>query len=296
MNSPSDSLASASLKKSTFCFVSQSQRVPFPALQKIAAAVSRQLIEDVAPAWRVSVPAVVAAHSVLAAPHDSIVFTFLEDDPSTPGAGGWHTEDQTGRIFAEVLIAPYLDNGGTLMTGANSVSVVASHEAIETLLDPFCVLYAIGPDSRLYPVEGCDAVQGFSYVKAGVAVSDFLLPAFFDAESADPHGDFLKLGLGPFKTAPSGYQAILDPGQLTDATEQGARLDAIRKAVEVKDFDAARLATIAAAQLPAGPHTAHEWGSNVPKWLREHKEKHGARFTRRAARTNRRTANKLVMP
>ncbi len=275
---------SASLKKSTFCFVSQSPRVPFPALQKIAAAVSRQLIEDVAPAWRVSVPAVVAAHSVLAAPHDSIVFTFLEDDPSTPGAGGWHTEDQTGRIFAEVLIAPYLDNGGTLMVGPNSVSVVASHEAIETLLDPFCVLYAIGPDSRLYPVEGCDAVQGFSYVKAGVAVSDFLLPAFFDAESADPHGDFLKLGIGPFKTAPSGYQAILDPGQLTDATEQGARLEPPFQATTEE------LAAMLQEVRERRPRIVHEWGADVPAWLREHKVKYGARFTRRAARTKGRSS------
>lgn len=284
---------SASLKKSTFCFVSQSPRVPFPTLQKIAAAVSRQLIEDVGPAWRVSVPAVVAATSMVTAPHNSVIFTFLEDDPSTPGAGGWHTEDQTGRIFAEVLISPYLDNGGTLLEGPNSVSVVASHEAIETLLDAFCVLYAIGPDSRLYPVEGCDAVQGFSYVKAGVAVSDFLLPSFFDAESSDHHGDFLRLGLGPFKTAPSGYQAILDPGQLTDATEQGARLDALQAAAfrtgaGLAGPDEVTHARGALFETRARVH--HEWGNDVPTWLREHKEKSGTRFLRRASRTNARRA------
>jgi hypothetical protein len=234
----------------------------------MAAAISRQLIEDVAPAWRISVPSVVAAPSLPAAPHDAIIFSFVEKDESTPGAGGWHTEDQTGRIYAEVLISPYLDNGGSLMSGPNSISQVASHEAIETLLDPFCVLYALGPDSRFYPVEGCDAVQGFSYVKGGVAVSDFLLPSFFDAESTDPHGDFLSKGAGPFKTSPSGYQAILDPHELTDATEDASRVSLKRfsKAIGNADFD---------------PKHVAEFGAGIPDWLVKHKLATSTRLRRR---------------
>lgn len=59
--------------------------------------------------------------------------------------------------------------------------------------------------------HNCDAVESDSYTINGIAVSDFLLPAFFAAKSPGPYRFLTTIGQGPdlpgpFVTAPGGYQ------------------------------------------------------------------------------------------
>jgi hypothetical protein len=197
-------------KTQTLCFVSESPRLSLATLQEIASAVQLQIANHVAPAWGRAPWRVTYAASRGAAPKGAIVVVAVPADPSTPDALGWHTEDADGRVFGEIAVDAVLDNGGTLTEGANSVSCVFSHEAIETFLDAAVSTWDQSAEGALYAHEGCDAVEGDSYLAGQIAVSNFVLPPFFDAQA--PKGtrfDFLGKLSAPFTMAPGGYQVML---------------------------------------------------------------------------------------
>jgi hypothetical protein len=54
------------------------------------------------------------------------------------------------------------------------VSVTASHELLEMMIDPGAKLWARNTDGRFYTYEMCDAVKDEEYVIDGIAVSDFV--------------------------------------------------------------------------------------------------------------------------
>ena len=108
----------------------------------------------------------------------------LMDHSDQQGALGYH-EDSTGAAvpYAEVFVADAVADGST-------ASAVASHEALEMLVDPDVanVRTATRSDTQqLYIVEVCDAVQGNDYDvgapegrQTGVMVADFCLPAWWE--------------------------------------------------------------------------------------------------------------------
>jgi hypothetical protein len=98
------------------------------------------------------------------------------------GAGDWTVTIQTAQ--------PLPDAAGYHSVGANAVpfaivgqqgqynwTQVLSHEIIEMLIDPFPA--AIAGPSGARPLEPCDPVVGESYAIDGVAVADFVYPAWF---------------------------------------------------------------------------------------------------------------------
>jgi hypothetical protein len=199
-----------------FVLVSKDPRVTDSDLATIARALRYQLARHVAPAWERSPWLVCHQNPALTIADDAIIFSLVNNDTATPDALGWHTEDETGKVFGEILISPVLDNGGTIIEGSNSVSSVVSHETIETFLDAAVSTWDQAADGNLYAHEGCDAVEGDSYVAQGVAVSNFLLPPFFDSQA--PKGskfDFLGNLTAPFTMSPGGYQAVMSGGTVT---------------------------------------------------------------------------------
>lgn len=108
----------------------------------------------------------------------------LMDHSDQQGALGYH-EDSTGAAvpYAEVFVADAAADGST-------ASAVASHEALEMLVDPDVanVRTATRSDTQqLYIVEVCDAVQGNDYDvgapegrQTGIMVADFCLPTWWE--------------------------------------------------------------------------------------------------------------------
>jgi hypothetical protein len=135
-----------------------------------------------------------------------IACAFLDALPDAPGAVAYH--DVTGKEVPVIFLARTLCN--SLLSGADSVSSALSHELAETVGDPACNLWA--RDTKYeWAHELCDAVQEWGFEIDGVAVSDFVLPAFFAPGSAGPWN---YLGTksattalkGALATAPGGYQ------------------------------------------------------------------------------------------
>jgi hypothetical protein len=204
--------------------VNQSKRVTDDEVQSMARAVYHQLHYDVAPAWNLKAPAVVAYHAeaIGSIPPGAYTIVVL-DKPDDADALGWHSEGPEGQIFGRVFVDPVLDNHGGTLEGDLTVASVLSHEAIEAMLDPRVNLWAEGPDGKLYAVEGCDAVESYSYPThvhgVSVMLSDFVLPAWFDLSPAPGPTHFTaqrtaeEAALKPFTLAKDGYSIVWTPGE-----------------------------------------------------------------------------------
>jgi hypothetical protein len=202
--------------------LNQSQRVTDADVATMCAAVDRQVKQHFCPAWNRLPVDVFFAHSRSDA-EGSLVVVVL-DKPDVDDALGYHEE--TGDVpDGKIFVSPVLDNGGVVLCDVarpdkTSVASVLSHEVLEALGDPDTNLYADGPaiaQGSEYAVEVCDPVEADSYVVqvpdaptgTPVAVSNFVLPAWFDPES--PEGvatDYLALLKSPFQLRSGGYMVV----------------------------------------------------------------------------------------
>ena len=133
----------------------------------------------------------------------------LMDHSDQQGALGYHQDENGTKIpYAEVFVVDTIADGST-------VSAVASHEALEMLVDPHVsnVRTQLRPDTQeRYIVEVCDAVQGCDYdVGApegrvtGTMVSDFCLPSWWTLQPSSAPYSFRDSVSGPWELAPKGY-------------------------------------------------------------------------------------------
>ena len=154
---------------SHLALISLTPTIDFGELATVCAAIQKQLTRDFGPIWTVE------------ATID--VFARLEDVP----VGYW-----------KILVVDTFDHGGqhrdrnqqpfALVAAGTSWSLVASHEALEMLADPFGSRLIAGPSpmpeqSRVeFLVEVCDPCQAdaFAYTINGIMVSDFYTPKYFD--------------------------------------------------------------------------------------------------------------------
>lgn len=119
-----------------------------------------------------------------------------------PGALGFH-DDVLGVIFSRVMSGP----GWT---------VTLSHEILEETLNPTCEDFAPFNDGREQAREACDRVEGDTYRIGTVLVSNFLLPAAFEADSAGPWDKLVQLKKWDGMTG-GGYVIVRSPdGSETD--------------------------------------------------------------------------------
>lgn len=124
----------------------------------------------------------------------------LVQDPDVAGALGYHDETPSGKPYARVF---------PLLNAADGVpvSTVISHEILETLVDPNVARCAQWSDSKFWAYEVCDACEATSYSINGVAVSNFVLPPYFEPVShlAGLKLDHLGLITHPLQILPGGY-------------------------------------------------------------------------------------------
>jgi len=159
--------------------VSESATVRAGEVMKVAAALQKQAIRDLAPIWNVS--ATVDAFARLEDVPLDYWPIILRDDIDVPGAAGIHL-DNNGQPFALVTASNRLDVW----------SLTAAHESCEMLVDPFGNRLVAGQsphpqqDRVSFLVEVCDPSEAaqFAYSINGVLVSDFYTPNFFDPTPA----------------------------------------------------------------------------------------------------------------
>jgi hypothetical protein len=127
------------------------------------------------------------------------------DDPDAPDAEGYHDITWRGTPLTKVFIKPTVDAG-------DQVSVTACHELCEMLIDPMATLWCEGPRSTLWAYEVCDPVEEETFNIDGVAMSDFVFPAYFDTfRLKKPHSaqyDYLNKVKRPFHILKDGYAEI----------------------------------------------------------------------------------------
>lgn len=230
--------------------INASTRLSNDALNLAVRAVAHQARYHVAPVWNGKAVAITHAKDTSLVPAESYVIT-VYDDADQADALGYHTEDTDGTVHGKVFVSPVLDNGGTALTGALSVSAVLSHEVLETIVDPHVQLWASDGADGLYAYEACDAVEDGSYnvtvyhgEQSGyveVAVSNFVYPAYFDAQApADTKLDQLGQLTKPFEISKGGYAVKITLGRDTKVNQVfGEEFPEFKKAA--KHHDLARL-------------------------------------------------------
>lgn len=158
----------------------------------------------------------------------------LLDHSDQQGALGYH-DDQAGNDipYAEVFCVDAVQDGST-------PSAVASHEALEMLVDPNVNDVKTAKNAsndQIYIVEVCDAVQGQDYDvggpegrTTGVMVANFCLPSWWEIGDGAPPWDFRSLLAGPFELAPGGYISVAPESNPNDWSQiWGSQQDRLPK-------------------------------------------------------------------
>ena len=196
----------------TFQLSSLSPAVGERDLRRLAAALAIAGAE-VALAWGLAVPGV----SVLApgaAPDPRSAQVVMVPTLDIAAAAGFHSTDPEGAPYGRVL--------ATEAIPAAEWQRAASHELIETLVDPRCNGWALDWDGRMWALEACDPVQadwyGLDLGDGGppVAVSNWCTPAWFtDPVPSRPALDRMGLVPAPWTVRPGGYAVTYSGGRVS---------------------------------------------------------------------------------
>lgn len=189
--------------------VAASTLVSTDEVARMVDACAKQVRLHFAPAWS-RLPSTPRMFASRADVPPGIPIIAVVDDSDDPGALGYHTEGRDGQVSGIVAVGAVQDNGGSLFGGRNSVSSVLSHEILETHCDPWVDVWVDAADGlHAFAFEMCDPVQSDSYEIDGVAVSDFVLPHYFDGAAASgTRFDWLGRLSRPFTIALGGYAIV----------------------------------------------------------------------------------------
>ncbi len=180
----------------------------------LIAAMQAFVDNDVAPVW--GTPARLVRSTGFVPGHWAMVFL---DDADQPGALAYHDLTPDGLPESKVFVKTTLKNH-------DLVSVSASHELVEMLVDPAINLMTTGPDSKLvYAYESADPVEQLSYPVRGIAMTDFVYPSYFEAfhQPGSVQFDRLRKVSKPFQILAGGYQIIFKNGKWTQVFGSAAK-------------------------------------------------------------------------
>src|SRR5437762_2786688 len=130
------------------------------------------------------------------------------DDADQPGALAYHDLTPDGLPQSKVFVKTTIDNG-------DLVSVSASHELVEMLVDPAINLMSTGPDPKIiYGYESADPVETLSFKVQRIPMSDFVYPSYFEDfhKPRSVRFDQMNKVTRPFQILAGGYQIIFKNG------------------------------------------------------------------------------------
>jgi len=173
-------------------------------LDALIAAMQAFVDRYVAPVWGTPARLVKSTGYV----KDAWAMVFL-DNADQPGALAYHDLTPDGMPQAKVFVKTTLDNH-------DLVSVSASHELVEMLVDPAINMMTTGPDPKvIYAYESADPVEQLSFKVNGIPMTDFVYPAYFEAfhKAGSVKFDQLNKVNRPFQILSGGYQIIFKNGK-----------------------------------------------------------------------------------
>jgi hypothetical protein len=175
-------------------------------LEALIAAMQAYVDQHVVPVWGTPAQLIPSKDFV----KDAWAVVFL-DDADQPGALAYHDLTPAGLPLSKVFVRTTLKNG-------DLVSVSASHELVEMLVDPAINMMTTGPDPKLmYAYESADPVEELTFDVNGIAMSDFVYPAYFENfhKAGSVQFDHLNKVTKPFQILSGGYQIIFKNGKWT---------------------------------------------------------------------------------
>ena len=141
------------------------------------------------------------------------------DDATTAKQGelAYHKLTPDGLPIAKIFVK-------TTLAAGERVSVAASHELAEMLIDPNFNLMAKGPKG-ICAYESSDPVEEATFRVNGIPVCDFVYPEYFEAfrKPGSTRFDYLKKVRRPFQLLPGGYQLVLRNGKWRHIFGSGAK-------------------------------------------------------------------------
>jgi hypothetical protein len=171
----------------------------------LLAALQKYVDERFAPVW--GVPATLASGRAIKKGTWALVFL---DDADQADALGYHDLTPQGLPLGKVFVR-------TTISSKNLVSVTASHELAEMLADPAIDLAAEAPDGTFYAYEVADPVENETFDIAGIPLSNFAYPSWFEGFRKPRSDKFDEVGTckKPFEIRPGGYMSIFKNGEWT---------------------------------------------------------------------------------
>jgi hypothetical protein len=173
---------------------------------KLIAAMQKYVDTCVAPVW--GTPAKLVKTKDFRSGAWAMVFL---DDSDQKGALAFHDLTPDSLPVAKVFVKSTLKDNVL-------VSVSASHELAEMLVDPAINLYANGPDPKAtYAYESADPVEESHFLVNQIAMSDFVYPAYFETfrKPKSVRFDHMNLVAKPFQILKGGYQIVSKSGKET---------------------------------------------------------------------------------
>jgi len=183
-------------------------------LDKLIAAMQAYVDHHVAPVW--GTPARLTKTTDFVKDAWAVVFL---DNADAPGALAYHDLTPDGLPLSKVFVKTTIDDG-------ELVSVSASHELVEMLVDPAINMMTTGPNAKLmYAYESADPVEALSFNVNGIAMSDFVYPSYFEVFRKPGSVKFDHLGKvnRPFQILGGGYQIIFKNGKWTQVHGSAAQ-------------------------------------------------------------------------
>jgi hypothetical protein len=185
--------------------------VNFDALIK---AMQKYVDDFVAPVWATPAKLVKTTDFV----KDAWAIVFL-DDADQAGALAYHDLTPDGMPQSKVFVKTTLDNH-------DLVSVSASHELVEMLVDPAINLMSTGPDPKtIYAYESADPVEALSFPVNGIPMSDFVYPSYFEDfhKTGSVKFDQMNKVKRPFQILSGGYQIVFKNGKWSQVFASAAK-------------------------------------------------------------------------
>ncbi len=212
-------------------------------LDTLIKAMQEYVVKDVAPVW--GTPANLHKSTDFEAGEWAMVFL---DDTDEPDASAYHELTPDGLPLSKVFV-------NTILGDKQSVSVSASHELIEMLVDPAINMMTTGPDLQtsyahenadpaddvilyesakeetFYAYESADPVEDLAFKVNSVYMSDFVYPAYFEKfhKPSSVKFDHMNNVKRPFQILAGGYQSIFRNGRWSNLFATKAKQESFAK-------------------------------------------------------------------
>lgn len=147
-------------------------------------------------------------------------FQLVDDLPEAPGALGYHDIDKDGRPYSKIAVNPSLQHGSDWLIGTYAVITTVTHEAGETVCNPIINIMRDMNSTTSVAQEICDPVEDTQYIHNGCAITNFVLPSWFNPFGKAPY-DYLGKLAAPFTMTAGGYMIVREGGQDNQWTAKG---------------------------------------------------------------------------